>query len=167
MLFEKLTYNFNIAIEAIAYNKLRALLTSLGIIFGVGSVIAMLAIGSGARQEILDQIRLLGANNIIITPIVQQQEGAVEDEGNVDLTEKQPYSPGLTLADAASIRALVPQVATVNPEIVVETVALRPGFRRTTKLVGVENAFFATSGFELAQLIWPACCSITIGPGPC
>ncbi|MDZ4698914.1 MAG: ABC transporter permease [Rhodothermales bacterium] len=151
MLFEKLTYNFNIAIEAIAYNKLRALLTSLGIIFGVGSVIAMLAIGSGARQEILDQIRLLGANNIIITPIVQQQEGAVEDEGNVDLTEKQPYSPGLTLADAASIRALVPQVATVNPEIVVETVALRPGFRRTTKLVGVENAFFATSGFELAQ----------------
>ncbi len=151
MLIEKLTYNFNIALEAIAYNKLRALLTSLGIIFGVGSVIAMLAIGSGARQEILDQIRLLGANNIIITPIVRQEEGAVEEEGNTDLNEKQPFSPGLTLADAASIRALVPRVATVNPEIVVETVALRPGFRRTTKLVGVENNFFVTSGFELAQ----------------
>ncbi|MEZ4699050.1 MAG: ABC transporter permease [Rhodothermales bacterium] len=150
-MLEKLSYNFNIAIEAIAYNKLRALLTSLGIIFGVGSVIAMLAIGSGARQEILDQIRLLGANNIIITPMVKQEEGPVDEEAQADLTEKQPFSPGLTLVDAASIRELIPQIATVNPEIVVETVALRPGYRRTTKLVGVENAYFTTSGFELAQ----------------
>ena len=65
------------AAEAVANNKLRAGLTSLGILFGVASVIAMLAIGNGAEQEILSQMRLLGANNVVITPIVEQTEGKV------------------------------------------------------------------------------------------
>ena len=52
-MLEKLSYNFLIAIESIRYNRLRSFLTSLGIIFGVASVIAMLAIGRGAEQEIL------------------------------------------------------------------------------------------------------------------
>ena len=60
------------AVEAVGHNKLRAGLTSLGILFGVASVIAMLAIGKGAEQEILEQMRLLGSNNIIITPLVEQ-----------------------------------------------------------------------------------------------
>jgi putative ABC transport system permease protein len=75
----------------------------------------------------------------------------VGTEAPADLAEKQPFSPGLTLADASSIRRLIPQVSSVNPEIVVETVALRPGFRRTTKLVGVENAYFEETGFRLAS----------------
>ena len=49
---QKLLYNLDIALEAIKRNKLQALLTSLGIIFGVASVIAMLAGGSGAQQEV-------------------------------------------------------------------------------------------------------------------
>ena len=57
-----------------AHNRLRAALTSLGILFGVASVIAMLAIGKGAEQEILEQMRLLGSNNIVITPIIEQKE---------------------------------------------------------------------------------------------
>ena len=65
---QKLLYNLDIALEAIQRNKLRALLTSLGIIFGVASVIAMLAIGSGAQQEVLSQMELLGTNNVIIQP---------------------------------------------------------------------------------------------------
>ena len=48
------------ALEAVGHNKIRAALTSLGILFGVASVIAMLAIGKGAEQEILAQMRLLG-----------------------------------------------------------------------------------------------------------
>src|SRR3982750_851493 len=68
------------AAEAVSHNKLRASLTSLGILFGVASVIAMLAIGNGAEQEILAQMKLLGANNIVITPIVEQKEGNAKDE---------------------------------------------------------------------------------------
>jgi putative ABC transport system permease protein len=60
-----------IAIESIMANQMRSILTALGIIFGVAAVIAMLAIGKGAQQEILEQIKMVGVNNIIITPIVE------------------------------------------------------------------------------------------------
>ena len=53
------------------------------------------------QEEILSQIKLLGANNIIIQPIVEQEEGSVEEEAS-NLEEKKPFSPGLTIADAKS-----------------------------------------------------------------
>jgi putative ABC transport system permease protein len=60
-----------IAMESIMANKLKSVLTALGIIFGVASVISMLAIGNGAQQEILEQIKMVGVNNILISPIVR------------------------------------------------------------------------------------------------
>ena len=60
-----------IAIESIMANQLRSLLTALGIIFGVAAVITMLAIGRGAQQEILEQIKMVGVNNIVVSPIVE------------------------------------------------------------------------------------------------
>ena len=54
-------FSVRTAIEAVGHNTLRAALTSLGILFGVASVIAMLAIGKGAEAEILEQMRLLGS----------------------------------------------------------------------------------------------------------
>jgi putative ABC transport system permease protein len=138
------------ALSALGQNRTRALLTSLGIIFGVASVIAMLAIGTGAQREILEQIRLLGATNVIVVPQVEQEEGAVEDEAE----EQRQWSPGLTLADAQSVLRLVPGVRAVSPEIVMETVALRAGLRRSTKLVGVAPAYFEESGLgvELGEV---------------
>ena len=59
----------SISFEAVMNNKFRSILTALGIIFGVGAVIAMMAIGNGARQEILAQIKLVGVNNIVILPL--------------------------------------------------------------------------------------------------
>ena len=149
-MLQKLTYNFQIALDAIASHKLRSFLTSLGLIFGVASVIAMLAIGKGAEQEILQQIKLLGANNVIVRPVVQQEEEAVE-EANDPAAEKQPFSPGLTLADARSIEREVPGVASVSPEVVVETQAVRAGLRRSTKLVGVTRTFFENAQVQLAR----------------
>src|SRR5919109_712006 len=73
-------FTLRIAVEAVRHNKLRASLTSLGILFGVASVIAMLAIGKGAEREILEQMRLLGSNNIMITPLVEQHEGPADEE---------------------------------------------------------------------------------------
>ena len=142
--------SLSIALQAIAHNKLRAVLTSLGIIFGVGSVIAMLAIGTGAKQEILDQMKLLGANNIIITPIVEQQEGNVEEEPS-KAAEKKRFSPGLTLQDGESILKIVPGVEFVSPEVVVETMVIREGLKRTSKLIGVDSMYFATTDFALER----------------
>src|SRR2546430_7429917 len=90
-------FTFRTAVEALQHNKLRAFLTSLGILFGVASVIAMLAIGKGAEREILEQLRLLGSNNLLITPLVQQKEGTIEARSEQEVKR---FSPGLTYADA-------------------------------------------------------------------
>src|SRR5215218_1016357 len=88
-------FSSGIAAEAVSHNTLRASLTSLGILFGVASVIAMLAIGRGAEQEILEQMRLLGTNNVVITPIVEQKEEEAKDEQGKK--EQKRYTPGLTM----------------------------------------------------------------------
>ncbi|HEX6537142.1 MAG TPA: ABC transporter permease [Gemmatimonadaceae bacterium] len=134
------------ALDAVAHNKLRAFLTSLGILFGVASVIAMLAIGNGAEQEILEQMRLLGANNVVVTPVVEQQEGKASDD------ERQPkrFSPGLTYRDAEAIRRVIPRVEATSAEIVLETVITREGHRRSGKLVGVDTTYFRINNVALA-----------------
>lgn len=63
---KRILFNFLLALEGVAANKLRAFLTALGIVFGVAAVIAMLAIGNGAKQSILEQMKLIGTNNIVI-----------------------------------------------------------------------------------------------------
>ena len=64
-----------LGVKNLLLHKLRSLLTMLGLVFGVGSVIAMLAIGEGASEEALAQIRKLGSQNIIITAKVPEEEG--------------------------------------------------------------------------------------------
>lgn len=118
-------YNLDIAIEAIKRNKLRSFLTSLGIIFGVASVIAMLAIGTGAQQEILANMQLLGTNNVIIQPVMEQREGELENYEE-DFSAQRRFSPGLTLEDLFSIKTQIPQVNAVSPEIIYDTQFIRP-----------------------------------------
>ncbi|MCK9408325.1 MAG: ABC transporter permease [Bacteriovoracaceae bacterium] len=146
-----LVSNVLTAFEAITRNKLRSGLTSLGIVFGVASVISMLAIGRGAQQEILDQMKLLGTNNIIITPIIEQEEGNVDEDQNKEKSEKKKFSPGLTLHDGTSIIQTLPEVDAVSPEIVLETVAIRQGLKRSTKLVGVDSTYFIRSEYPMEQ----------------
>ena len=71
---ERLIANLTIAFEAVLSNRVRSILTGLGIIFGVAAVIAMLAIGNGAQKEIIDQIKLVGLNNIVIKPIIENKQ---------------------------------------------------------------------------------------------
>jgi putative ABC transport system permease protein len=137
------------AAEAVAHNKLRAALTSLGILFGVASVIAMLAIGNGAEQEILQQMRLLGANNIVVTPIVEQKEGKVEKDDGKKQSKK--FTPGLTYLDAQAIKATVPDVAATSSEVVVNSVITREGHNRSGKIVGVDSSYFDVMNLRLAQ----------------
>jgi len=124
-----LAFSAGTAAEAVAHNKLRASLTSLGILFGVASVIAMLAIGNGAEQEILQQMRLLGANNIVVTPIVEQKEGKVEKDD--DKKQSKKFTPGLTYLDAQSIGETIPDVSATSSEVVVNSVLTREGHHRS------------------------------------
>ena len=134
---ERVLVNLWIAIEAVQANRGRSILTTLGIIFGVAAVIAMLAIGNGAQQEILEQIKLVGVNNIMIEPIVQQTEENLAED-NSESREKKKFSPGLTLEDKESILMTIPSVETIISEILLETYIIKNGIRRSAKLVGVE-----------------------------
>jgi putative ABC transport system permease protein len=139
-----------IAIESIMANQLRSILTALGIIFGVAAVITMLAIGKGAQKEILDQIKMVGVNNIIVTPIIQAASGDDEDNTNTD-SQKKKYSPGLTLDDVESIREVIPTVHTVSAEIALSSYVVKEGKRETAKLLGVSNNYFEIFNLPLAQ----------------
>jgi len=140
-------FSMRTAIEAVRHNKLRASLTSLGILFGVASVIAMLAIGKGAEREILEQMRLLGSNNVMITPLVEQHEGPADDQPEKKVTK---FSPGLTYADAQAIARVVPGVEVTSAEIVLNTSLTREGRRRSGKVVGVDTTYFRLTNLGLA-----------------
>lgn len=147
---ERLKANFHIALEAVLANKLRSLLTALGIIFGVAAVIAMLAIGNGAQQEILEQIRLVGVNNIVIAPVVNQIEEKLAEDSDLE-EEKGKYSPGLKISDVESILKTIPGIKNISPEIVLETNLVKSGIRRSAKLVGVTPAYFEVLDFKLRE----------------
>ena len=146
----RLLANLYIAIEAVIANRVRSLLTALGIIFGVAAVIAMLAIGNGAQQEILNQIKLVGVNNIVIKPIIEQKEENLNERAN-GKKEKKKFSPGLTIRDLHSIKAIIPGLARVSPEIILNTHVIRNGIRRSAKLIGVEPTYFEIYDFQLAE----------------
>lgn len=131
-------------------NRLRSVLTALGIIFGVAAVIAMLAIGNGAQQEILEQIKLVGVNNIIVKPVVEQTEESLNEAATAE-KEKKRFSPGLTLKDQQSIKEIVPGIEKISPEILLETYIIKNGIRRSAKLVGVEPSYFDIFNFELDE----------------
>ncbi len=148
---QKLIMNFSIAVEAVFANRVRSVLTALGIIFGVAAVIAMLAIGNGAQQEILEQIKLVGVNNIVINPIVEQSEEDLTDDAPAGEEEKKKFSTGLTNLDAMAITEVLPGVEKVSPEIILDTYIVNNGIRRTAKLVGVQPAYFDLFNFDLAR----------------
>ncbi len=147
---QRVLANLYIAIGAVLTNKIRSLLTALGIIFGVAAVIAMLAIGNGAQQEILAQIKLVGVNNIVIKPIIEQEEEKIAENTGAK-KEKKKFSPGLTIRDVNSIRETIPGITKMSPEIILNTYVIRSGIRRSAKLVGIDPSYFDIFSFELQE----------------
>lgn len=125
------------------------MLTALGIIFGVAAVIAMLAIGNGAQQEILEQMKLVGVNNIIIMPKSQSkmEEAAKKDDKGKQGSDK--FSPGLSLMDAVSMKEIIPSVAKVSPEVVYESPIISEGVSTYGKVSGVTPDFFDVFNLSL------------------
>ncbi|MGB9620676.1 MAG: ABC transporter permease, partial [Armatimonadota bacterium] len=99
--------SISVAFEGLAANKMRAALTMLGVIIGVAAVIAMLAIGQGARERMMAQIQQMGTNLLMVFS-GQTRRGAVM--GGFGSMEN------LTLDDAEAIAQKCPSVAKVAPE---------------------------------------------------
>ena len=101
--------NIRLGIKNLMLHKMRSFLTVLGVVFGVGSVIAMLSVGEGASREALDQIRKLGSNNIILAAMKP-----AEDERT---TAQQAFMSiyGLLYEDDQRIRQTIPAVRRTVP----------------------------------------------------
>lgn len=100
---------FKIALRAIAANKLRSFLTMLGIIIGVASVIAMLAIGQGSKQSIQKNISEMGSNMIMIQPGQDRGHGRAQK----DASEMQT----LKLTDYEALCKDTKYLAAVSPNV--------------------------------------------------
>ena len=131
-------HDIEIAVESIISNKLKSILTALGIIFGVAAVIAMLAIGKGAKQEIMEQMKMVGVNNILINPVIPDKSSSTE-EGE---KQQKKFSRGLNMLDVDAIRETLPSVKRISPEISFNSTAMLSGVKYTAKLVGVSNDYF-------------------------
>jgi len=120
-------------IKSLVRHKLRTLLTMLGVIFGVAAVISMMSIGEGARRASLEQIRLLGTNNIRIT----------EAEKTIEQAESQESpSEGLSWPDARAIADKLPYAVAVSPiKFVEEGVFLGGISPQGCKIVGVSDTY--------------------------
>ncbi|HKH95618.1 MAG TPA: ABC transporter permease [Beijerinckiaceae bacterium] len=136
----RLTEAFRSALSAIGANALRSLLTMLGIVIGVAAVIAMVAIGSGARNLVDKQIRSLGANLAIVTPGNVTQGGARLGAGAAST---------LTDEDAASIKREIDGVAAAAPFVRGNAQAVAGGANWGTTVYGVDNDYFAAREWDV------------------
>ena len=139
-------------VEGIARNKFRAFLTSLGIIFGVASVITMLSIGKGAEKQILDQLKFLGTNNLIIRAVVDQDENKKANETETTGEKETPkFSPGLTRKDGEEIAELFPHVEAVSMETHLPVQAIKGTTTMKVMLVGQSADFQKVNDFTMAK----------------
>ncbi len=151
---DRISRNFRLALEGIFQNKLRSFLTALGIIFGVGAVIAMLGIGSGAKQSILEQLSLIGANSIVVSAKVPTGSTADPEEGaeetpDLDQDELKGYSPGLSMEDMDALAAIMPTTDRISPEIVQEMSVIYGKNSKRARCIGITNSFFAINNLEV------------------
>ncbi len=128
--------NVELGIKNLMLHKLRSLLTMLGVVFGVGSVVAMLAVGEGASKEALEQIRKLGSQNIIITSIKPADE---EESGSVRI---RMGIYGLTYLDEQRIQESYPSVKRTVPVKSITKEARLGGRALNLRLVGTTPDWF-------------------------
>src|ERR1041384_4422945 len=136
-----LSQSLLIAWDSISGNKLRSLLTVLGIIIGVAAVIAMLSIGRGAQASIRTQIESNGTNLLFVRPGSFQQGGVVVAAGS---------AATLTLDDAQALRN-APSVSGVAPEVDGRAQVAYLGQNANTRLVGVTPEYTVVRNFQVAE----------------
>jgi len=134
---------WRIGLENLRSHKLRSFLTTLGVIFGVSAVVSMLSIGEGAKRAAIEQIKLLGTNNIRIRRLdlsPQQQEDA-----------ERLQSDGLTYHDGQIIRSNVPEIHGVCPLRFLEVEVSRGDRQSTGRVIGTDADYAAVTNFSPAE----------------
>ncbi len=131
-------------LSSLFVHKLRSLLTMLGMIFGVGAVVAMLAITAGAQKEMMSYIDLLGVNNIII----EAKEAADRNE----LQERRSKSPGLSFRDFRAISENVPGLQALTPRKRFKPLKVVPKpSQEPPQLIGVEPDFLEINSLRIVE----------------
>ena len=128
----RLSVLITLAMESILKNKMRAILTMLGIVIGVAAVIVMVSVGYGARSRIREQINSLGTNMIVITPGASTSGGVSQGA--------QAFAT-LTVADADKIRNEAQTVAAVSPVIIGRSQVIASGGNWRTSINGVDTDY--------------------------
>jgi putative ABC transport system permease protein len=129
------------AIVALLRNRARSLLTMLGVVIGVAAVIVTVAIGTGARTSVSDQINALGSNMIIVLPGSLNQSGVKTGSGGAS---------SLTPADGMAI-AQLPHVSSVSPTITLRTQVVSNGNNWQTTVTGVAPSYTFIRSWALAS----------------
>jgi putative ABC transport system permease protein len=137
----KLVLNTREALRALRANKLRSVLTTLGIIFGVASVIVMVALGAGTQQRIKEEIEQLGTNTLMIHPGSLNAGGTRMGAGT---------RPTLTEDDARAIAAEVQDVIAAAPIIRGRVHLVLGSLNWSTTLNGTTDAFLAAREWPIA-----------------
>lgn len=133
-----------IALRALQRNKLRAFLTMLGIIIGVGAVIAMVAIGQGSKKSIQDQLSSMGSNMITIRPNNNQAAGG---GARLDASTLQ----SLTLDDIKAIQSQAQYINAVSPAVQGRGQAINGPLNWPTTMQGVSPNFLAIRNWPLKE----------------
>ncbi|WP_339736618.1 ABC transporter permease [uncultured Sunxiuqinia sp.] len=149
MWIERYFHDVIIGIQAIFDNRLKSMLTALGIIFGVAAVISMMAIGNGAEQEILEQIKMVGVNNIVVTPTAVSVDGKDSGSDDEGASARSKFSKGLSLMDAEAIAKVIPAVDKVSPVISFNYSAILDGKSNPVVLEGVDASYFDVFSINL------------------
>ena len=132
------------ALRSLRANKVRSGLTMLGIIIGVGAVIAMLSIGRGAQAQITEQIQSIGTNLLFVLPGAATQGGVRQASGSAQTLT---YEDALAMADPANC----PSVALVAPEIGTGAQIVYQGQNVSTRVNGVTPEYPQVRNYEVAQ----------------
>ncbi len=131
---------FRIAIRALVRNKLRAFLTMLGIIIGVASVIAMLAIGEGSKENIRNEMSSMGTNMVMVMPNFQRR-------GGVSLGAS--GSMALKYSDVEAIRTDAASVSSVSPEVRASGQVIYSNQNTQTTIYGVTEEYLKIRKLEI------------------
>lgn len=131
---------FRIAIRALVRNKLRAFLTMLGIIIGVASVIAMLAIGEGSKQKMRKQISSMGTNMVMVMPNFQRR-------GGVSLGASS--SMALKYTDVTALQNEASDVSLVSPEVRASGQVIYSNQNTQTTIYGVSEEYLSIRKLEI------------------